>query len=173
MGECEFRKKAATGIYGDLNGRVFFIIVFKSNTGYPWHASSSVNNLTSVAIIVARRDETTRRKCNIRRLVRFVPRRQLPLMEDISFTRLNVMYDSRGHGEFHIYDNAVFISTLKNSNIPVSSSSSIRHGQTSMPTSVSIMLLIYSFTKMYCWILIFAINIRHKFQLFCQFSLTW
>lgn len=94
----------------DLNGRVFFIIVFTSNTGYPRHASSSVNNLTSVAIIVARRDETTRRKCNIRRLVRFVPRRQLPLMEDISFIRLNVMYDSRGHEEFHIYDNAILIS---------------------------------------------------------------
>lgn len=97
-------------VCGDLNGRVFFIIVFTSNTGYPRHASSSVNNLTSVAIIVARRDETTRRKCNIRRLVRFVPRRQLPLMEDISFIRLNVMHDSRGHEEFHIYDNAILIS---------------------------------------------------------------
>lgn len=152
-------------IYGDLNGRVFFIIVFKSNTGYPWHASSSVNNLTSVAIIVARRDETTRRKCNIRRLVRFVPRRQVLLMEDISFTRLNVMYDSRGHGEFHIYDNAILISAGTRWKILIfpsllrdigsaCQSIMVEHQCSSMSriTSISIMIFIYSFTGIYSWI---------------------
>lgn len=148
-------------MYDDLNGRIFFIIVFRSNTGwYPWHASSSVNNLTSVAIIVARRDETTRRKCNIRRLVRFVPRRQVPLMEDISFTRLNVMYDSRGHGEFHIYDNAILISAGKIRWKILIFPSLLRdigstcHCQTSIPTSISIMLFISSFIIYYLNILL-------------------
>lgn len=97
------------------------MVVFRSNTRHPRYASSSMNKLTSVAIIVARRDETTRRKCNIRRLVRLVSARSFLYGRYIfCMSERDVWF--RGRQEFHLYDNTIYISTKSRSKMLVPAS---------------------------------------------------
>lgn len=97
------------------------MVVFRSNTRHPRYASSSMNKLTSVAIIVARRDQTTRRKCNIRRLVRLVSARSFPYGRYIlCMSERDVWF--RGRQEFHLYDNTIYISTKSRSKMLVPAS---------------------------------------------------